>query len=246
MRTPIPLATMTPSVANSSIPSRIHPTIELRTATPTFPIEIQTVSAHRTRFAATPTSEPTWTSHPIPPPTPTCEPMSESATPVATLLARPNKNITDTIAALALQTYMTKFQPGDVPAVFVEEDHEFDIEIVDGSIDPNWATTSPAMNGDNTLGVFFSYDPRPTPEDDSEWYIWAKSKKMLIEDYESRKIYWVKWEDIIPWRPIDIEGWATKDIFVFSQFGNPSYGFLVAIDARAKKVLHEWLVTFWC
>lgn len=179
---------------------------------------------------------------------PTCQPLPSYMTPGATLIVHPEKTITGTLESLVLQTYINKFRQGhEVPAVIVKGNN-FGIEIVDGSIDPNWATTLPITNTTKTFSAFLSYDSRPPPpaNDFDEWFKWFTSRKVLIRDLEKNKIHWVKWEDYLPLRPIDLEGWVTDDIFAFSQFGNPWHGFLIAIEAKTKMVLFTLQLEFLC
>ena len=136
----------------------------------------------------------------------------------------------------------------------------FDIEVVNDTITPTWRSSVGIINEAHTFRVFFAQPLEPTwPEgfDPSDWpdepnrevmeaYVdWQQAEKMLIEDLTTGDIQWVKWVNNIPWRPIALEGWATDDIFVFSQFGNPWHGFLTAINIREKSFLCTLGLEYW-
>ncbi len=155
-----------------------------------------------------------------------------------------------TLESVMLLTYLKNRHDNFENLYFMVIGKVFDIEIVENPVDPKWVAEPGIDNQDGTFRLFFSDDPRTPPANatEKEWINWFVSPryKMLFEDLGMGRTYWVNWKNYIPWRPIKIEGWATNDIFVFSQFGNPWHGFLVAIDAKERKVLRSLQLEYSC
>lgn len=209
-----------------------------------------TVSALATRWAFTPT------------PIPTLTPTPPWSMPLATeVLAYEPTTVTETWTLLMLQTYSQNHR---MESLYVglcdDEENFFDIEVVGDTITSTWRSSAGIINKARTFRVFFIWPSEPNwpegfdPSDFSdkpgegvmEAYVnWLWAHKMLIEDLNTGDVHWVKWIDNIPWRPIDLEGWATDDIFVFSQFGNPWHGFLTAVNAREKTFLCTLGLEYW-
>lgn len=163
-------------------------------------------------------------------------------TPIAAILptlTRP-ETTSDDLVILMLRLYTHR---NSNPFYFyVNSGNTLGIGVVKDTIDVGWNSSSGIANGDKTLSVFLTWPPQPTNSPVAtvsieEYIKWQQARKILIKDFSTGAVYWAKWVDLIPWRPIELEGWITNDIFVFSQFGNPWHGFLTAIDARKHKFL---------
>ena len=169
--------------------------------------------------------------------------LSAPFTPIAAVMPTLTHSGTtsDDLVTLILRQY-TQAHNSNPFYFYVNPGNTFDIRVVKDAINPDWSTGNGIMNSDKTLSVFFMRPPEPTnnPEATVSIKEYAKrmqAHKMLIKDLNTGAVYWVKWVDLIPWRPIELESWITNDIFVFSQFGNPWHGLLTAIDARKHKFL---------
>ncbi len=169
--------------------------------------------------------------------------LSAPFTPIAAVmptLTHPGTT-SDDLVTLMLRQY-TQAHNSNSFYFSVDIGNIFGIQVVKDAISPNWSTGSGMMSSNKTLSVFFMRPPEPANSPEAtvsieEYAKWMQARKMLIKDRNSGAVYWVKWVDHIPWRPLELEGWVTNDIFVFSQFGNPWHGFLTAIDARKHKFL---------
>ena len=191
-----------------------------------------------TAFAAhMPTRTPTFT--PVPRDT-----LPAPFTPIAALLptlTRP-ETTSDDLITLMLRQYVQTSNSNPF-YVSVISGNFFGIQVVKGAINADWNIDYNGITNNNkTLSVLFTWPQEPTNSPVAtvsveEFTKWQQAKRMLIKDLNTGAVYWVKWVDYIPWRPIELEGWITTDLFVFSQFGNPWHGFLTAIDARKHKFL---------
>jgi hypothetical protein len=201
-----------------------------------------TAQARATTLALTPTTEPT--------PTPTPPSWCTTALEV---LAREPESITETLTSQMLQVYAAKHSVERlcVIACGESEENHFDIEVVSDTIDPTWNHSTGITDSTESFHAFFSWPPEhdweKIPEESriEEWTKWNMSTKMLIEVLDTNDVYWVKWTNYIPWRPINLEGWTLEDVLVFSQFGNPWHGFLTAIDAGEGRFLCTMGLEYW-
>jgi hypothetical protein len=184
-------------------------------------------------------------------PTPTPTPTPPWSAPLATeVLARAPGTVTETLIVQMLRTYS---QEHSLKSLYVLEgcSNFFNIEVIEDNINLVWDSDTGITNEAGPFRVFFSWPPEPNwseiPEEFqvNEWTKWSMADKMLIENSVTGKVYWVKWVDYMPWRPIMLDGWATEGIFVFSQFGNPWHGFLTAINAQERKFLCTIGLEYW-
>ncbi len=184
----------------------------------------------------------------MPTPTPTFTPVPRDTlpapfTPIAAMmptLMRP-RTASDNLVTLMLRQY-TLASNSNPFYYYVNSGNTFGIELVKDTLNTDWNTSDASTNDNKTFSVFLSSPPPPANRPEAtisveEYANWLQARKMLIKDLRTGAIYRVAWIDLIPWRPIELEGWITNNIFVFSQFGNPWHGFLTAVDARKREFL---------
>ncbi len=177
-------------------------------------------------------------------PVPTCEPLpANSYQSVNSLLASEGNTITHTLAADMLRVFLGTGRDSERLYVGGLWTNFFGIEIITDTLNVDWTPWSKQLDKiANSTGLYhvFVYSPTDTltqSNSTKDYPAYLKSTKLLIADTDSKTVYLVKWEDGIPWRPTNLEGWVDDNVFVFSKFGNPWYGFLTAIDAKQRKPL---------
>ncbi len=185
--------------------------------------------------------------------TPACEPLSRgSYRSVNSLLAQKGNTITDTLIVDMLRVFLGTGRDSDRLYVGDMEVNFFGIEVVTDTVPVVWIPWSKKSgeieNSTGSRHVFaYSLPYTRTQSSSAEDYLrYLRSFKLLLADSNSKTVYWVKWNDGIPWRPTNLEGWIDDDVFVFSKFGNPWYGFLTAVDARQRKPLLTLQLLDWC
>jgi hypothetical protein len=201
-----------------------------------------TAQARATTWALTPTIEPT----PTPTPPFWCTPALE-------VLAREPESITETLTSQMLQVYALEHSIETLCVTVCGEGGEnfFNIEVVSDTVNSTWSHSIGIIDSTESFRAFLSRPPEPDwekiPEESriEERTKWNMSKRMLIEVLDTDDVYWVKWTDYIPWRPICLEGWTLEDVLVFSQFGNPWHGFLTAVDAGEGRFLCTMWLEYW-
>lgn len=184
---------------------------------------------------------------------PACEPFPpDSYRSANSLLVQAGNTITDTLAVNMLRVFLGA--DGDTERLYVGDrwTNFFDIEIITDTLDVVWDPWLKQLGEiDNSTGsrhVFVYSLPftRSQSSAEEDYLLHLHSFKLLLANSDSKTVYWVKWKDSIPWRPTNLEGWIGDDVFVFSKFGNPWYGFLTAIDAKQRKPLLTLQLLSWC
>ena len=213
---------------------------------PTKAIDVETPTVARTPPAIMPTAVSVIT------PAPTGKPLpAKSYQSVSSLLASKGDTITDTLAVDMLRVFLGKGRDSEQLYVGGMWTNFFGIEIITDTLNIDWTPWSKQKDEiANSAGLYHAFfspvDTLSQASSTKAYLAYLKSTKLLIADTDSKTVYWVKWEDGIPWRPTDLEGWIDDNVLVFSKFGNPWYGFLTAIDAKHRKPLLTLQLMFWC
>lgn len=127
---------------------------------------------------------------------------------------------------------------------YLDEFPAYDIQVVDHEPDPTWDLDESYLNPSQTKLLYIVYHPVPTENPDAtetveEFFGWFNVKRVLVEDLSTHHTVWVKWDDPLPARPLELLGWLNDDVILMDQFGSPSNGFLFAVDVTARRTLAQ-------